>query len=100
MVPAVKPMAQSPLATTKFDLIFSLCQSASLEPKKEPSNLLRNCGLRPADVSINYHMGITWALDVAVVDPIRSDLVHLSWNPIIAIVMNMESTSKMLSILI
>jgi hypothetical protein len=63
------------------DLLFSLCQSALLEPRKEPTNLIRNCGLRPADISINYHLGMTWALDNAVVDPLRNDLVHLSCNP-------------------
>ena len=63
------------------DLIFSLCSKACLEPQKEPPHLLRDCGMRPADVSFQHNLGMTWALDNAIVDPLRSDLINQTCDP-------------------
>jgi hypothetical protein len=58
---------------------LSQCKAALREPVEEPKNLLRNCGLKPADWGIpNYKPGFFMAYDVAVTDPTQSAFVKNS----------------------
>lgn len=45
--------------------LFSLCQRACIDPELEPKNIIRNCGLKPADFGIpDYRPGKYMAYDV------------------------------------
>jgi hypothetical protein len=51
------------------DLIFTFCSNACLEPQKEPPNLLRDCGMRPADVAFQHNLGVTWPWTMPLLTP-------------------------------
>ncbi len=64
------------------DLVFRKCESALLQPLKEPAGMLRDCGLKPADVGIpNFIRHKPLATDLAVTDPMRADVVPRSCVP-------------------
>lgn len=58
---------------------FKQCEIAQRDPVLEPKNLLRNCGLKPADWGIpDYKPGKFMAYDVAVTDPTQIAFVKKS----------------------
>jgi hypothetical protein len=59
------------------NFFFSQCKLAGQEPLLEPTNLMRNCGLKPADWGIpEYRNGKFMAYDVAVTDPTQVAFVE------------------------
>ncbi|HYN44590.1 MAG TPA: reverse transcriptase domain-containing protein [Candidatus Limnocylindrales bacterium] len=49
---------------------FAQCRLANVAPIEEPPNLIRNCGLKPADWGIpDFRPGKFMAFDIAVTDP-------------------------------
>jgi hypothetical protein len=61
------------------DLIYKKCQSALLQPLLEPIGMLRDCGLKPADVAIpDFILSKPLATDEAVTDPLRLDVIPRS----------------------
>ena len=59
------------------DYIFNIASSALVEPVKEPLHLVRNCGMKCADVAIpNYpFLNMTGAIDFFITDPLRKDFI-------------------------
>jgi len=58
------------------NFFFKECQKALVSPVLEPTNILRNCGLRPADWGIpDFLPGKFMAYDVAVTDPTQDAFV-------------------------
>jgi hypothetical protein len=61
------------------NFFFKECQKAMMSPVLEPTNLLRNCGARPADWGIpDFRPGKFMAYDVAVTDPTQDAFVKYS----------------------
>jgi len=58
------------------DWFVSQSRIAMLQPLKEPKNLLRNCGKKPADLAIpEYRPAKLLAIDVAITDPTQEKFV-------------------------
>jgi hypothetical protein len=78
------------------NLFFKECQKALVAPVLEPTNLVRNCGERPADWGIpDYRPGRFMAYDVAVTDPTLSK--PMSWElppPRVSLLNRMQSMSS------
>jgi hypothetical protein len=61
------------------NFFFTSSVKACLSPILEPTHLLRNCGLKPADWCIpDFTPSKPLACDIAVTDPLRADILHIS----------------------